>query len=123
MPGKLVHFEIAAKDANRGKEFYSAVFGWQFENAMPEFGYWMTQTGEGQGGAVYTAQADEQGPIVYFDTDDIDASAASVRELGGEAEDKQPIPHVGWFARCHDTEGNPFSLFQSDESVEMPEQQ
>jgi predicted enzyme related to lactoylglutathione lyase len=43
-----------------------------------------------------------------------------VRELGGDAEDKEPIPHVGWFARCKDTEGNPFSLFQSDESVTMP---
>ena len=29
-----------------------------------------------------------------------------------------PIPHVGWFARCTDTEGNEFSLFQSDESVD-----
>ena len=28
-----------------------------------------------------------------------------------------PIPHVGWFAHCTDTEGNEFSLFESDESV------
>ena len=28
---------------------------------------------------------------------------------------------VGWFARCKDTEGNAFSLFQSDESAQMPE--
>jgi hypothetical protein len=28
---------------------------------------------------------------------------------------------VGWFARCHDTEGNAFSLFQSDETVPVPE--
>ena len=28
-----------------------------------------------------------------------------------------PIPHVGWFARCSDTEGNSFSLYQSDESA------
>ena len=27
------------------------------------------------------------------------------------------FPHVGWFAHCSDTEGNTFSLFQSDESV------
>jgi predicted enzyme related to lactoylglutathione lyase len=44
-----------------------------------------------------------------------------VRKLGGEAENKEPIPHVGWFARCKDTEGNPFSLFQSDESVAAPQ--
>ena len=75
---------------------------------------------DGWGGAVYPQQEGEQGPIIYFDTDDIDADLAKVRELGGDAEDKQPIPHVGWFARCKDTEGNCFSLFQSDESVAPP---
>ena len=54
---------------------------------------------------------------IYFGTDDIDASLAKVRELGGSADDKQPIPSIGWFARCKDTEGNPFSFFQSDASV------
>ena len=60
-------------------------------------------------------------PIVDFDTDDIDASIAKVKELGGEAEDKTPIPHVGWFSHCTYTEkGIAFSLFQSDESVQAP---
>ena len=76
----------------------------------------MTQTGENQGGAIFEADG-LKGMIVYFDTDDIDASVARVRELGGASEEKQPIPHVGWFARCTDTEGNDFSLFQSDDSV------
>jgi predicted enzyme related to lactoylglutathione lyase len=40
-----------------------------------------------------------------------------VGELGGRAGEKQPIPHVGFFAHCSDTEGNDFGLFQSDESV------
>jgi predicted enzyme related to lactoylglutathione lyase len=40
-----------------------------------------------------------------------------VRELGGKADDKSPIPQVGWFAHCADPEGHAFSLFQSDESV------
>jgi predicted enzyme related to lactoylglutathione lyase len=40
-----------------------------------------------------------------------------VRELGGTADDKQPIPSIGWYSHCMDTEGNTFGLFQSDESV------
>ncbi len=44
--------------------------------------------------------------LVYFDTDDIDAQIARVRELGGEAEDKQPVPGMGWTAQCKDPEGN-----------------
>ena len=39
----------------------------------------------------------------------------------GRPSDKQPIPGTGWFAGCKDTEGNAFSLFQSDESVPAAE--
>jgi uncharacterized protein len=121
MASKLVHFELPAQDTARAKTFWSGVCGWEFgDSAMPEFEYYMVQTSEEQGGAVYPSQGGERGPIVYFDTDDIDASVAKVRELGGQADDKQPIPHIGWFARCTDTEGNSFSLYQSDESA--PEQ-
>ena len=114
MPGKLVHFELPARDTTRARDFWSGLFGWSFTEPMG-MEYFMVKTGEDQGGAVYAS--DTAGPIVYFDTDDIDASISKARELGGRADDKQPIPHVGWFARCTDTEGNDFSLFQSDESV------
>ena len=67
--------------------------------------------------AICPRQAEERGPIVYLDTDDIDATVARVCEMGGEVDDKVRIPEIGWFARCRDTEGNAFSLFQTDESV------
>jgi predicted enzyme related to lactoylglutathione lyase len=51
-------------------------------------------------------------------SDDIDADIAKVKELGGEAEDKQPIPSVGWFAGCKDSEGQRVRLFQGDESAQ-----
>ena len=63
----------------------------------------------------------QSGSTIYLGSDDIDADLAKVKELGGEAEDKQPIPHIGWFSRCKDSEGNEFSLFQSDESVAPPQ--
>jgi predicted enzyme related to lactoylglutathione lyase len=74
--------------------------------------------GEQPVGAIF--QSDDEagkGPIVYMATDDIDATIAKVRDAGGSADDKQPIPQTGWLARCKDTEGNTFSLYQSDESV------
>ena len=58
--------------------------------------------------------------LARCNTDDIDRDVTRVRELGGKAEGKEAIPHVGWFARCEDTEGNKFSFFQSDESVPAP---
>ncbi len=122
MPGQLVHFEFPVRDVEKGVQFYGGLFGWQFQDSgMPGIDYRLVQTGENQGGAVFASDEAAGAPVIYFDTDDIDASVARVRELGGEAEDKQPIPTVGWFARCKDPEGTPFSLFQSDESVTMPE--
>jgi hypothetical protein len=116
MPGKIVHFELPSQDAGRAKGFWSGLFGWSFNDpGMPGMEYWMTKTGEDQGGAIYASE--KTGMIVYFDTDDIGASIGKVRELGGKAEDRSPIPNVGWFTRCTDTEGNEFSLFQSDESA------
>ena len=121
MGKKVVHVEFPADDVERGKKFWTAVGGWAIEDAgMPGMQYLMFQEGD-QGGAVYP-KMDEDGPVVYYGSDDIDADLGKVRELGGEAGEKQPIPHVGWFARCTDTEGNRFSLFQSDESVAPPQQ-
>jgi predicted enzyme related to lactoylglutathione lyase len=121
MAKKVVHVEFPAEDVERAKTFWEAVGGWSIQDAgMPGMQYLMFQEGD-QGGAVYP-KMDQGGPIVYYGSDGIDADLATVRAAGGEAEDKQPIPHVGWFARCKDTEGNPFSLFQSDESVPEPTQ-
>ena len=119
MANSIVHFELPAKDTKRARSFYESVFGWSFRDAMPEFEYLMTENIEPVG-AVYAQQSGEQGPIVYFSTDDIDGACAKVRDRGGEADDKQPIPEIGWFARCKDTEGNAFSLFQPDDSVPAP---
>ena len=115
--GKIVHIELPAGDADRAQRFYSELFGWQFaDSGMPGIDYRMFQ-GE-PGGAVYPADNAGQGPIVYFETDDIDGELAKVRELGGQAEDKQPIPGIGWFTGGKDTEGNSISFFQSDDSVQ-----
>jgi uncharacterized protein len=121
MGKKVVHVEFPAQDADRGQKFWEGVGGWSIKDAgMPGIDYRMFQEGD-QGGAVFTMEGSPQGPVVYYGSDDIDADLAKVRELGGETEDKHPIPAIGWFARCKDTEGNPFSFFQSDESAPMPE--
>jgi uncharacterized protein len=122
MGKSIVHFEFPSDDVDRAEKFWEGFAGWTIESAgMPGIDYRMFQE-EGWGGAVYPMQSgDEKGPVIYFGSEDIDADIAKVRELGGDAEDKQPIPHVGWFARAKDTEGNPFSLFQSDESVAPPQ--
>jgi len=116
----IVHFELPSADVDRAKGFWTGLFGWSFAGMEGPFEYLMTQ-GEEPVGAIYKADDAGSGPVVYFATDDIDAGLGKIRELGGTAEEKQPIPTIGWFARAQDTEGNSFSLFQGDESVPMPE--
>jgi uncharacterized protein len=118
VPGNIVHFELPAADADRASGFWNGLFGWGLsESAMPDMDYRMAQVSEEQGVAVFPSENPGTGLIVYFATDDIDASIATTRSLGGTADDKLPVPGHGWFARCKDTEGNAFSLFQGDASA------
>jgi predicted enzyme related to lactoylglutathione lyase len=120
--GNIVHFELNAKDANRAKRFYTSLFGWKFKDSeIPGVEYYVIDGAE-PGGANNPMQSDP-GPVIYFDTDNIDTSIAKVRDLGGKSDDKQPIPGQGWFAACVDTEGNKFSFFQNDPSVTMETEQ
>jgi predicted enzyme related to lactoylglutathione lyase len=112
----IVHFELPSADVQRSKGFWEGVFGWTFAGMEGPFEYLMTKDEEPVG-AIFQSEDAGNGPVVYFNTSDIDATLASVRDHGGEAAEKQPIPTIGWFARCKDTEGNSFSLFQADETV------
>lgn len=121
MAGRLVHFELPAKDSARSKEFYGSLFGWQFQS-YGEVDYHMTQFDDQTGGAISGGE-DASAPRIYFDVDDIDQATARVRELGGKAEAKQPVPGMGWYAACKDTEGTSFSIWQGDESAPAPQGQ
>jgi predicted enzyme related to lactoylglutathione lyase len=118
MAGKVVHIEVPSADVDRAVRFYSGAFGWEIgPSAMEGFDYRMFQTAEDAGGAIMSSENPGAGFVVYLDTDDIDASIARVREHGGTAGDKQAVPTHGWFAACTDTEGNKFSLWQSDSNA------
>jgi predicted enzyme related to lactoylglutathione lyase len=120
---KIVHFEVPASDTGRAKEFWGALFGVQFQTYEGPVEYHMFQNDDQTGGGIYPRQQGEQGLITYFPVEDIDAARARIEELGGKAEDKDAVPGMGWFARAEDTEGNSFSLWQSDENAPAPEQQ
>lgn len=119
----IVHFEIPAQDTSRAKTFWGTLFGYEFQTYDGPIEYHMFQTGENEGGGIYPQQQGETGLISYFNVDDIETARGKVQELGGTAEEKEPVPGMGWYARATDTEGNEFSLWQSDENAPAPEQQ
>jgi predicted enzyme related to lactoylglutathione lyase len=115
MAGEVVHVEFPSEDIERSQRFWGGLFGWEFaDSGMPGMDYRMAQVSDQAGAALMQAPDGVGHPSYYFSSDDIDASIASVRELGGSAEDKQPVPSHGWFTACVDSEGNVFHLWQSD---------
>jgi predicted enzyme related to lactoylglutathione lyase len=112
MSSSVVWFELPAADTNRAREFYARLFGWTFER-FDDQDYHLTYEA---GGAVYGASG-EQGVLAYFGVEDIDAAIARVRELGGEAGEKQEVPGVGEYAHCSDLDGNRFGLYRQEESA------
>jgi predicted enzyme related to lactoylglutathione lyase len=120
MAGKIVHYEIPADDAGKGIEFWGSLFGWQFQEFGEGSGYHMTQIGGEAGAAITSMEPGRTGARAYFDVDDVNAGVARVKELGGEADEPQPVPGMGWFSTCKDPQGNEFGLWQNDTSAQAP---
>ena len=120
MPGQMVHIEIPADDTGKGREFWGGLFGWQFENYPGPSEYHMTRLSDTQGAAISNMEPGKKGTRAYFDVDDINAGAARVQELGGEADTPMAVPSMGWFATCRDPQGNEFGLWQTDPDAPMP---
>jgi predicted enzyme related to lactoylglutathione lyase len=77
----------------------------------------MTTTGDaepGINGALFQRTDDSQTTLTMSVDSIEDATAKITAEAGKVLQDKTPIPRMGWFATCEDTEGNEFGLFTED---------
>ena len=120
MPGQIVHLEIPADDTEKSREFWGSLFGWQFQPFPGPFEYHMAQIGDQSGVAVTNMEPSKRGTRPYFNVDEINAGAARVKELGGEASEAMAVPSMGWFSTCTDPHGNEFGLWQNDPSAPAP---
>ena len=123
--GDIVHFEVNTTNPQRAKKFYSSVLGWKYkDSSMPGIEYYLIDGITPAGGInPLTEPSKTKSITVYFGTDDIDTTIKKIKDGGGTAEQKAPIPGQGWFAACTDPDGNTFSLFQSDPSVTVEQMQ
>lgn len=116
---KIVHFEIPADDIDRAKTFYIQLFGWAIENC-PGSDYFLIQTGEQEDenalkGGMMLRQQPQQPIINYVEIPSVAEYMEKVGALGGKVVvPKTPVPGMGYFAVCHDTENNTFGLWETD---------
>jgi predicted enzyme related to lactoylglutathione lyase len=119
--GNICWFEVPAEDTARAQKFYSELFGWRF-NQFPGMEYWHMDTGGSgvspDGGLIKRQNAGHVGITNYIAVSSVDEWAEKVKNLGGTiCMPRTPVPGMGWFAICQDTEKNMFGLWQHDPSA------
>jgi uncharacterized protein len=128
---RVVHFEIHADKPERAIEFYKKVFGWKFEKwggaSMEGMAYWIVTTGpdkeEGINGGLMKREKPVKGDsiIAYVCTMHVKSLEGALKKItaaGGKiVMGKMPIPGMGWYAYCKDTEKNKFGVMEYDKSA------
>lgn len=79
------YIEIPALDVAAAKQFYSAAFGWGFNDYGPEYAGIQDPAVDGReaGGICRADETGSGGPLVILYSDDLDASLAAVVAAGG----------------------------------------
>ena len=122
----LVHFEIPSDNIDRSKKFYNELFGWTIEKlpeeSLPEgIEYFIISTVDDKGnkalsgGMMKRQNPQQQGITNYIDVKSVDEYSTKVEQLGGKVMiPKKPVPGMGYFAICSDTENNSFGIWETD---------
>jgi predicted enzyme related to lactoylglutathione lyase len=122
IPANIVWFEIPADNVERAKAFYSGLFGWKTDKMPGPIEYWHLDTGgpdaSPDGGLMKRQNPGQQGITNYIAVASVNEAAEKVQKLGGKiCMPKSPVPQMGYFAICQDTEGNIFGLWETDKNA------
>ncbi len=119
---RISWFDIPADDPERAQKFYKEVFDWSFDKWDGPMDYWMAKTGTeepGIDGGISKRMPGQMGMTNTITVPSVDEFSKKIIEKGGQLiVPKMPIPKIGWFAQCMDTEGNVFGIIEMDEKAE-----
>jgi uncharacterized protein len=119
---RVTHFAIPSDDPERAQKFYSEVFGWKFDKWDGPIEYWMIKTGEdneiGINGGLARRMPGQIGMTNTIEVPSLDDYTSKIVAKGGQILiPMMPIPGIGYFATCMDTEGNIFGIIQMDKNA------
>jgi predicted enzyme related to lactoylglutathione lyase len=112
-PENMIDYvEIPARDPARAQAFFTALFGWKFQDYGPD--YCSFNDGRLAGGfrrADVSAAAENGSPLIVFYKEDLGAACARVTELGGTVtRDIFPFPGGKRF-HFTDPNGNEYAIW------------
>jgi len=121
---RVVHFEISVDNPERAIKFYKTIFDWTIDKWGGTMDYWLISSGKdesGIDGAIMKRDkplSGKDGLIAYLCTisvPSVDEFLKKIIQAGGKVvQPKTAIPGIGYYANCHDTEGNIFGIMQED---------
>lgn len=119
----IVWFEIPADNVERAKAFYSKLFGWKIKKlAGAKMPYWHIDTGGGDqtpDGGLLERQSPQHTITNYVSVASVERAAQKLQKLGGRIlMPKTPVPQMGYFVICQDTENNAFALWERNEKAQ-----
>ncbi len=121
--GSHIWYELLTDDLDGAQAFYGAVMGWTWsrpEGGMERDYRIFSASGVGVGGLMESPDP-AMGPVWlgYVGVDDVDASTAKLRSLGGSVHvEPTDIPGIGRFAFVTDPQGAPFYLMRGSSDQE-----
>ena len=117
--GNWYWHELATTDVAGAKAFYTGMFGWGWQDMdMGEMGVYnvIQQGDEAHGGVMDMPEGQRNAGVPchwmnYIQVDDVDASAAKAKSLGGQIHAEPfDIPNVGRMSVIQDPQGAVFSI-------------
>ena len=118
MANPFVHVELNTTDRAKAKQFYGHLFQWELKDMdMGPMGTYTTiGVGEGTGGGMMQHPM-EGAPslwVPYILVDDLAASTAKARELGGHiVQENVPVAEMGKFSLITDPTGAIFGIWEN----------
>jgi predicted enzyme related to lactoylglutathione lyase len=115
-PGCLTWNELHTPDPGKALEFYTALFGWDTEEADTQGGpsYTIIKVGERSNGAVMDAQEDEPPNwLPYFTVVSRDETAETAKQRGAQELHRMDMPQ-GKIATFADPQGAVFAIFEGE---------
>lgn len=108
----LVHWEIQAKNPERIRDFYRALFNWEIGDG-PIMAIPPGVGGPEPGPGGHIAKGDDPRVVLFFQVRDLRATLARAVELGGAVlQEPFDVPSGPTVARIADPEQNPVGLVQ-----------